>query len=60
MRLAGDPGGGGAKRDMRGLAVPDGGGIDIAGGFTGLAEREDAALERKDAARARPVLGVRW
>ena len=45
---------------MRGVVVADGGGIDIDGGFTGLAEREDAALERKDAARARPVLGVRW
>lgn len=60
MRFTGDDGG--ARREMRGLAVPDGRrGINEAGGFTGLDERDDddAPAERRDAARDTPVLGVR-
>lgn len=59
MRFTGEEGG--ARREMRGLAVPDGGGINEPGGFTGLEERDDddAPADRRDAARDTPVLGVR-
>jgi hypothetical protein len=61
MRLAGDEGA--VRREVRGLATAEAE-VEAEGvALTGLEDREedpDAPVERSDAARETPVLGVRW